>query len=281
MYPAHLFALFPPFPRENRVFVAMSFDHRFDQRWRNVIDPGIRATGLESFRVDARRVGDSILTEILTGVSNSQLVFVDLSTLDDHRNGNVMYELGLAHAVRQPQEVLLFRSDDDSLVFDITQVRVNSYNPDGEPDAARQQVTEAITEAIREIDLTKNLSVQRIVSSLNYWEIETLLSLTQQSQLHYPAIRTMRDVMSHMYRIPAITRLLESGLIETACPEFGPEVAALPEDTQMSGFFAFRLTPFGQAVAEKIGRTMVGRLSEGDINQLAQGQTRGASNAQS
>jgi hypothetical protein len=39
MYPANYFGLFPPFPRENTVFVAMSFDPRFQTRWSNVIVP--------------------------------------------------------------------------------------------------------------------------------------------------------------------------------------------------------------------------------------------------
>jgi hypothetical protein len=265
MYPGQLFNLFPPFPRNDRVFVAMSFDGRFDHRWRSVIESGIQAAGLEPFRVDARKVGDSILTEILVGISNSRLVFVDLSTLDGFRNGNVMYEIGLAHAVRQPQEVLLFRSDDDRLLFDITQVRVNRYHPDEDPDAARQQLTATINEAIREIDLTKSLSVQRVVSSLSYWEIETLLSFAQHTELQVPITRTLVDVMAQINRSPAITRLLELGLIETAYPNLIPAAATYPKEKPLSGLFAFRMTQFGKAALEKIVMQMAGIRSRQDI----------------
>jgi hypothetical protein len=46
MYPHDVFNLFPPFPRDERVFVAMSFDKRCDYRWENVIVPAINEVGL-------------------------------------------------------------------------------------------------------------------------------------------------------------------------------------------------------------------------------------------
>ena len=42
MYPATFFGLFPPFPRDLRAFVAMSFEKRFDPRWEQVLQPAIR-----------------------------------------------------------------------------------------------------------------------------------------------------------------------------------------------------------------------------------------------
>jgi len=119
MYPAHFYGLFPAFPRNKTVFVAMSFDQQFDRRWTEVIEPAIQdividGTPLKAIRVNSRIVGDSILTEILSGIGTAQVILADISsigTLDDRpvRNGNVMYEIGLAHATRLPEEVLLFR----------------------------------------------------------------------------------------------------------------------------------------------------------------------------
>jgi hypothetical protein len=63
MYPATFFHLFPPFPRDDKIFVAMSFDRDFDGRWNDVIIPAIRSVevggkNLEPHRVDARKVSD-------------------------------------------------------------------------------------------------------------------------------------------------------------------------------------------------------------------------------
>ena len=114
MYPLNFFNLFPPFPRENTIFVAMDFDNRFDNRWEKVIKPAIENTTheekpLKSYRVDMGKGSDSILTEILLGISRCQLFFADLTTMGylekkAIRNGNVMYKIGIVQAVRLPEE---------------------------------------------------------------------------------------------------------------------------------------------------------------------------------
>ena len=63
----------------------------------------------------------------MDGITSSRLFLADVTSIgkrDDVpiRNGNVMYEIGLAHAVRLPEEVLLFRSDSDRLLFDLANV---------------------------------------------------------------------------------------------------------------------------------------------------------------
>jgi hypothetical protein len=166
VYPGNYFALFPPFPRENKVFVAMSFDPRFDARWERVLKPAIRSVSiggnaLQEHRVDIRRISDSILTEILSAVTNDTLILADITSIGQNekgaiRNGNVMYEIGLSHTKRLPEEVLLFRSDKDYLLFDMANVRVNEYDPDGQPEKAKKQVINAIIEAMKEIDLKKH-----------------------------------------------------------------------------------------------------------------------------
>ena len=130
MYPSTFFGLFPAFPQEEKVFVAMSFDDRFQNRWEHVIEPAISSiqrnrVPFEAVRVDARRMSDSIVTEILQGISRYRVVFADVTSIGQIegrpiRNANVMYEVGIAHATRLPEEVILFRSDSDDLIFDIS-----------------------------------------------------------------------------------------------------------------------------------------------------------------
>jgi hypothetical protein len=88
LYPAQFFGLFPPFPRDETVFVAMPFDEKFRTRWEKVIDKAIRSvsvndTRLTPVRVDARVIGDSILTEILQGISRCRLVLGDISGIGE------------------------------------------------------------------------------------------------------------------------------------------------------------------------------------------------------
>ena len=86
MYPASFFAIFPPFPQEKKVFVAMSFDEPFQRRWKDVIEPAVSSikrdgVELEAVRVNVRRISDSIVTEILQGISQDLVVFADVTTL--------------------------------------------------------------------------------------------------------------------------------------------------------------------------------------------------------
>ena len=108
MYPGELLNLFPPFPRNNIVFVAMSFDPVFTPRWENVIEPAISSTEyngkkLTGHRIDLTKQSDSIITAIVLNISQCRLVFADISTIGHLdigsgkkraiRNGNVLYEL--------------------------------------------------------------------------------------------------------------------------------------------------------------------------------------------
>src|ERR1700723_4143320 len=88
MYPGRYFNLFPAFPREPKVFVAMSFSPKFTQRWADVIQPAIGRVAIDSvplqaLRVDQRSISDSILTEILSGIGRCQLVFADITSMGE------------------------------------------------------------------------------------------------------------------------------------------------------------------------------------------------------
>src|SRR5690242_13094536 len=107
MYPAQFFNLFPPFPKTNTCFVAMSFADEMKARWENVLEPGIRDAGLAPYRVDIKKISDSILTDILRNIGDGKVVLADVSTVKGVRNANVLYEVGLAHATRLPEEVIL------------------------------------------------------------------------------------------------------------------------------------------------------------------------------
>jgi hypothetical protein len=143
MYPLDLFTLFPPFPRTNMVFVAMSFDERFDSLYDDVFSQAASRVTFDgqplfTHRVNLAKKGDSIITEILKHVSECRVVLADITTLGWLRNrwlrrvrvvrgANVLYEIGLAHSARLPEEVIVVRGDADELDFDISGVRVHRY----------------------------------------------------------------------------------------------------------------------------------------------------------
>jgi hypothetical protein len=243
---AHDFSLFPPVPRDRTVFIAMSLRPEMEARWKTVIAPAVGDVSvgdvsvgserLEPLRVDARTMSDSVLTEIVRAISRARLVFADLSTFDGVRSANVMYEVGVAHATRLPEEVVLFRDDRDPLLFDVSNITVHQYDPDRDPAAARAKVASTLAAALREIDLRKCLAVQRALEALDL-DSHDLLQATSRSE--HPAPSLSRGPA-------AIQRLLELGLLRTRdekdhADDLGPE-ASPPE------LVRYLVTPLGQEV---------------------------------
>src|SRR5438552_1364827 len=112
-------SLFEPTKRDE-VFVIMSFAPEFEERWFRDIAPCLeKDLKLTANCVDYRISGESIVTEILDGIAHARLVLADItsSKMTDsygiewpQRNGSVMWELGVAHMMRMPDEVLMIRS---------------------------------------------------------------------------------------------------------------------------------------------------------------------------
>ncbi len=281
MYPRHYFELFPPFPRTNRVFVAMSFSESFRSRWKKAIEPGIRdALGgaLEPFRVDHRKVSDSILTEITNGIATSKLVLADVTTVcrDEQftqRNGNVMYEVGLAHALRLPEEVVLFRSDNDPISFDVANIRINFYDPDGSPDEARHMVTNAIAESIKEIDTTRLVAVQRAAENIDYGCMLLLEEVVTKKEIkHVGKAPQSFPPPENIARSRAIVRLLEIGVLAVNFDGSAPTVGSVSSVSDLSRFWLesirYRITPFGKVVLEAIFREMMGGMLRGKCEEI-------------
>ena len=274
MYPRDYFSLFPPFgdPGSNTVFVAMDFSDQFQRRWKDVIEPGIASVAiggapLKPLRIDQGQVSNSVLTEILDGIRSSLLVFADITSVEDDskskpiRNANVLYEVGLAQALRPPEEVLLFRSDKKPLLFDLSSIRVNPYDPDGNPGKAKEELAKVLMDALRERDSKRSIAVTRAVASLDERSWMMLLMISAGATAIRP-VRTMRDAIGEPPRRLTTLHLLQLNLIEAQFPNLKAIAMAVESgkgESTMDEFVRYTLTPLGQAV---VGELMK-RLSEG------------------
>lgn len=244
MYPNTYLSLFPPFPRDDQVFVAMPFADEFEARWSHVIAMGIEDAGLKPHRVKEARVSDSILTEILGGIARARLVLADISTGSGSpmRNGNVMYELGIAHACRQPSEVLIFRSDHERLLFDIASVRVRDYDPDNDPIAARLAIGQAVSDALREVELQRSLTVLHIAERIGPNARQILRIVVQLGGTVVVKNHTnMGELLVASVEGPAHEKLCELGVLR----------GSLTERPTLGTYY--ELTQLGDDVVEQIG----------------------------
>jgi hypothetical protein len=273
LHPNTYLSLFPPFPRDNSVFVAMSFDTKFDARWDEVMAPAIRqvnhaGTALEPHRVDHRKASDSVLAEILEGISRCRFFLADISVigeLDDRpvRNSNVLYEVGLAHATRLPEEVALFRSDNEVLPFDFMNIRVLKYDPDDDPKVARNLVANAIVQSLNELDLRNSLSVKRVAESLSADSWFLLLGAQPSGIVHPPLLKTVSDALNSATQSHAIDRLLETGALSAEIKKLTQELLPKGADTPFNELMDYKVTELGIAVTQYGIRELgLGRLKE-------------------
>ena len=227
------------------IFVAMTFGEDYQARYDDVIAPAIRSVdvggvSLEPRRVDESKSGDSILTEIMDGIAHSQMVLADVSTIGKdsksgraYRNGNVMYEVGIALACRQPQEILLVRDDQDAFLFDVSTIPHTTLDFT-ETAAAKARLTEELASRLNERKLMRDARVLNAISGLSREEVVELRELADYSPT---TVWGQEDKgMVNLFQMAATTRLLDKQLIR---------FAGLLEE----GHIAYQTTELGRVVA--------------------------------
>jgi hypothetical protein len=104
-------------------FVMMPFANPIGTYYSTIYEPAIQKAGLTPIRADADIFGTGkIIDQIWQGINNSKILVAELT----HRNPNVFYELGLAHALNKP--VVLICSNESDVPFDLQHIRVIYYD---------------------------------------------------------------------------------------------------------------------------------------------------------
>ncbi len=239
MHPQLFLKTFWRLELQPQVFVAMSFSEEYQQRFNNVIEPAINSipgVNLKPYRVDLSKTGDSILTDIMDGIAHCQLFLADVSTVGKdsvsgkpYRNGNVMYEVGLALACRHSSEVLLVRDDRDRFLFDVSTIPHKFINFADE-DAAISDLRSALVNRLEEQNYINDARVKLAVARL---------SSEETVELEFGAGRETWGREHRPYAGQhelAISRLLDKQLVK---------IVGKYED----GTPAYSLTPLGHVAA--------------------------------
>lgn len=138
-------------PVEEICFVIMPFGGYLDDYYQSIYCPAIQAEGLLPHRADDLFRPSTIVNDIWHYTKKSKIILADLS----HKNPNVFYELGLAHALAKPA-ILVAESMDD-VPFDLRALRVLVYDKNV-PDWGKV-LKEKIQASIRETLATPSSSV--------------------------------------------------------------------------------------------------------------------------
>jgi hypothetical protein len=106
----------------NCCFVMMPFQDLYRAQYEKVIRPAIEAAGLECKRGDEIYSQQNVVDDIWASIRTCRVVLAELSG----RNPNVMYEIGLAHAIGKP--ILLITRDERDVPFDLRNLRYIYYD---------------------------------------------------------------------------------------------------------------------------------------------------------
>ena len=139
---------------ENSCFVVMPFASMFEREYTRVIKPAVESLGLECLRGDEIYSEQSIIQDIWKSLRRSRVIVAELSG----RNPNVMYEIGLAHALGKP--IILLTRNQDDVPFDLKSLRYVYYdtdNPDWGSDL-REELVRAIMKVFESDSLAGHLN---------------------------------------------------------------------------------------------------------------------------
>lgn len=224
--------------KRDEVFVIMSFAHEFEARWTDVIEPCIREDlKLTPNRVDYNRSGESIIHDILDGIAHARIVIADITcsmmsdrngTIWPQRNGNVMWELGIAHTMRVPDEVITVRSDTEPSIFDLTQFRAFPYDPD-DICGARRFLLQLASDRLKSVSQYRSHFIRECAESLSFPDFQVLSAALQKGYIDPPEIKTFGDAVGAGSFMQSISRLLQMGALKTTFLKLTPELISSKE----------------------------------------------------
>src|SRR5437660_148582 len=129
--------------KEDQCFMLMPFGEQWSDRiWKRHIKRIVEGFGMRVFRADDL-YGSNILNDIWRGITESRVIIADITG----RNPNVMYELGLSHALKK--DVIILSQCEGDIPFDLRVHRCLIYedNSDGY-EQLEQQIPHFLSEFV-------------------------------------------------------------------------------------------------------------------------------------
>lgn len=121
--------------QEKLVFVLMPFEQELTNIYHAFIKQTIESKNLVCRRADDIYSNDAIINDIWKSICEARFIVADISRL----NPNVMYELGMAHAIGK-ETILIRQRDGSKHPFDVAHIRIIEYENTavGGPELKRQ-----------------------------------------------------------------------------------------------------------------------------------------------
>jgi hypothetical protein len=150
----------------------------YDWIYNEIVRPAVEQAGLECRRADEFGAAAHIQKAILQAVIASDVLIADVS----NQNPNVMYELGIRHALRRGATILM---SSVSLPFNVSHCFALHYEVQGDGTVAPAQVPQirqVLTSAIRE-------RIERVVNDSPVFEFFPAMRVDLSEEVELPGVR--------------------------------------------------------------------------------------------
>jgi hypothetical protein len=214
---------------QDQMFVAMPFSDSFRHAFEYVIEPAIKRVTVMGRplipRIINRATSGSpdIHEQIFDAILHSRLVIADMTVqasckegavgkLRWQPNANVAYEVGLAAAWRNPEDILLIHQGhpDHAYSFDVQNLRHVQYDPKNASSVT--VLAEEIVRALNQSSFLARKAYQKILESVSPSAVQFM---HQESRRAFPVIAFQDTGMPIMdARIHAIAELLSTGALK-------------------------------------------------------------------
>jgi hypothetical protein len=212
----------------DQVFVAMPFSPPFQRAYETIIRPAITTVARNGKPLQARIINrgttgsPDIHEQIFDAIMHSRLVIADMTVQSKftdeggvarwQANANVAYEVGLACAWRNPEDILLIHQShpQHAYSFDVQNLRHIAYEP-ANPSSV-PLIRDEIINALSRSGFLANQTYLKLVQSLSPSAIHYM---HQESRRAFPIVSFETEGMPIMdCRIHAATELLSCGALK-------------------------------------------------------------------
>jgi hypothetical protein len=152
---------------QNTCFVVMPFSPIYQSEYENIIKPALTELNITCVRGDEIYSKQRIMDDIWSSIRNCRFVLAELTG----RNPNVLYEIGLAHAIGKP--VIIITRNGDDVPFDLKDLRYLYYDVN-EPfwgENLKKGISSLVQKLIESPDLEKYLEGITKPKPINYPEV--------------------------------------------------------------------------------------------------------------
>lgn len=224
MFPRTYYETFMRYEAKDEVFVAMPFSTPFREAYERVIEPAVRAVTVNQRALSPRIINRAtsgspdIHEQIFDAILHSRLVIADMTvqacteaSQGDQRwqpNANVAYEVGLASAWRNPEDILLIHQGHPkhAYSFDIQNLRHVEYDP--KSPGCVKGLADEIVRALNQSSFLAKLAYQRVLESVSPSAVQFM---------HQEARRAFPVVSFSDTGMPLVTALLSAAAELLAC----------------------------------------------------------------